>query len=86
MQEEFIEAIHQYIRYWDNQNGINSKEKLEGLAFSILCMLDGISGSFSGSINELCKGNEVMLHELLYAKQKSLEELTKQAQDMGLYE
>ena len=74
MKKEFVEAIHQYIRYWDKYDNMKSKEKMEGLAFSILCMLDGVSGSFSGNIQDLCEGDE-MLHEMLH-KEKGVNDIT----------
>lgn len=40
--EEFIDHIHSLIDYWENEErSPTSKEKLEGLAFSILVTLDG---------------------------------------------
>jgi hypothetical protein len=66
--EKFMNSIKQQILYWDHQDR-DSKGKLEGLAFSILCMLDGVSGSFGGSISELEKmSRDVMLHECFYKK------------------
>lgn len=65
--EGFIDAIHQYIRYWDRQNDRTSKEKMEGLAHSILCLLDGVSGQWHGNIDELCEeGRDFLLHDMLY--------------------
>lgn len=65
--EEFLGAIRQYINYWLDQKDRNERQKLEGLAFSILCMLDGVSGSFDGDISILdytCKNK--MLHDDFY--------------------
>lgn len=70
MSEEFIDAIKQYINYWVHQDR-TEKEKMEGLAFSILCMLDGVSGSFKGNIDSLSKeGSNFMLHDQFYEKEK----------------
>lgn len=67
--EEFIGAIKQYINYWSSQTDKTDKEKLEGLAFSILCILDGVSGSFSGNIDSLAKEcKSLMLHDNFYEK------------------
>ena len=60
--EEFIGAIKVYINYWERQNG-TVRENMEGLAFSILVMLDGCSGSFGGNIETLSKEN-ICFHEL----------------------
>lgn len=63
----FIIAIREYIKYWDSQP-INSKEKLEGLTHSILCLLDGISGNFDGDIEDIAKNSkDLMLHDCLYS-------------------
>lgn len=45
IKEQFLEHIHDLIEYWEMESRTKgSKEKLEGLAFSILSMLDGCSG------------------------------------------
>lgn len=42
MQREFVEHIHALIDYWENEDRApTTKEKLEGLAFSILTAIDG---------------------------------------------
>lgn len=63
--EEFIQAIKEYVDFWDRQDR-NSKEKLEGIAFSILFILDGISGNFEGDITSLEKEWDGMIHETFY--------------------
>jgi hypothetical protein len=64
---EFITCIHILINYWDNQTDGSSKEKMEGLAHSMLCMLDGVSDCFIGNIDVLAKECEnTMLHDHLY--------------------
>lgn len=60
--KEFIEAIRGYIKHWDNQILLSQKEKLNGLAFSILVILDGMSNSFDGDRNSL--SNDLMLHDM----------------------
>lgn len=37
----FLQRIWAYIEYWDNLPHKTTTERLEGLAFSILAMLDG---------------------------------------------
>lgn len=65
----FIDSIHNTIRYWDNIPDCSPKQKMEGLAHSILCMLDGVSGNFSGNIHSLAKeGGDFMFHEMLWDK------------------
>lgn len=42
MREQFLIGIHNRIEYWNNQRS-DTLDKLEGLAFSILSMIDGCS-------------------------------------------
>jgi len=42
VRENFLSQIHALVRYWNNQNE-DDIGKLEGLAFSILSILDGSS-------------------------------------------
>ena len=66
--DDFIYCIKEAILYWDEQDR-DSKGKMEGLAFSILCMLDGVSGSFPGNIHKLAKiGSDFMFHDQLHKK------------------
>lgn len=45
IREKFIKHIWSIIRYWKNESRAQTiDEKMEGLAFSILVMLDGESG------------------------------------------
>lgn len=48
--ERFLNHIRTMVNYWDRQPDKSSEEKLEGLAFSILVMLDGCSLGFPGFI------------------------------------
>lgn len=50
VREEFLGYIEMMINYWDDINSKNTKEKLNGLAFSILSMLDGCSASLPAFI------------------------------------
>lgn len=69
--EEFMDAIREVILYWDSQKDRSSKEKMEGLSHSILCMLDGMSGSYDGNIHTLAKlGKDFMFHDFFYKKEK----------------
>ncbi len=66
--EEFMGALHSNIHYWEKQN-VTIKEQMEGVTFSILCMLDGVSGSYDGNIYTLSRqAEQYMLHELFYEK------------------
>lgn len=40
---EVLAHVRMMVHYWDEQEGRSVKEKLEGLAFSILVMIDGES-------------------------------------------
>lgn len=44
VRNEFISSVKSLVDYWNNVSDKNTKEKLEGLAFSILSMLDGVTG------------------------------------------
>lgn len=59
----FMTALHYNVEYWLKQD-CHIKEKMEGLTFSILVMLDGDS-NFSGNIEDLYK-LDVALHEHFY--------------------
>jgi hypothetical protein len=40
MQEEFLKQVKSLVKYWDSQD-MSSEQKLDGLAFSILTIIDG---------------------------------------------
>lgn len=74
LEQEFVNAVKGLVCFWMRQKQCSEQEKLEGLAFSILCMMDGVTGSFEGAAT-LCNiddnGNKIdieegesMLHEL----------------------
>lgn len=50
--KEFLDHVRHLIDYWD---GIDEspRYKLEGLAHSILTTMDGLSGGFSGFVDEI---------------------------------
>lgn len=50
VQEKFIKHIKGLITYWDNVDNRTCKEKMEGLAFSILATIDGSSMDLPGFI------------------------------------
>ena len=62
-EKQFIEALHQYVNYWDKIEK-PKKKCLQGLAFSMLVILDGMSSNFDGDRTDL--DNEIMLHEIFY--------------------
>jgi len=69
--EDFIQALKRNVEYWDKVPGRTCKEKLEGCTHSFLCMLDGVSGSFSGNIYDIQKSMEGnMSHDHLHKKDK----------------
>lgn len=47
MREQFLIGIHDRVEYWNNQKS-DTLDKLEGLAFSILSMIDGCSMDLPG--------------------------------------
>lgn len=49
--EQFLQHIANMVGYWERETRApSSKEKLEGLTHSILCMLDGCSGGMPGFV------------------------------------
>lgn len=50
VQYEFITYIKELVNYWDSVETKSSKEKLNGLAFSILTALDGESANLPAFI------------------------------------
>jgi hypothetical protein len=75
-QRELLCAVTHAVNYWRNTQPNEEDEeskadpikwKLEGLAFSILCMLDGVSGSIDlKTVHEALNSGDdsLMLHEL----------------------
>lgn len=51
---EFCNAINEYVDYWDGQDR-SKKECLNGLAFCILRLLDGVAHNFEGNISTLAR-------------------------------
>ena len=53
--KELIQHFETIVDYWENESrAITSKEKLDGLLHSILCVFDGVSGfmpSYNISLN-----------------------------------
>ena len=41
VREKFLKMVAARANYWDSLEGMSSKEKLHGLAFSIMSILDG---------------------------------------------
>ena len=50
MRDTFLDAVRNYINYWEKQD-IANKDKLEGLAFGLLNIIDGTSSAFPCSID-----------------------------------
>ena len=48
IREEFLEHVRDLIEYWDEAEKSTNKEKLSGLAFSILVALDGGAADLPG--------------------------------------
>lgn len=46
---EFFTLLHLYVDYWaNNDRAQTAREKCDGVAFSILCLLDGANWNFPG--------------------------------------
>lgn len=39
--KEIIDALWKNIEYWEKQNDISTRKKLECMTFSVLCIFDG---------------------------------------------
>ncbi len=50
VREEFLKKVWQTIGYWSSVEGISCREKMEGLAFSMLVILDGESMGMPGFV------------------------------------
>ena len=48
MRAQFLSVVRGYVDYWENLPGKSVHERLEGLAFSILVVLDGEAVDFPG--------------------------------------
>lgn len=78
-QQDFLMHLHILIDYWDKQN-YDARGKMEGLAFTILTMLDGDDGQFPNGFalrRRAAKGKEGgdlagCLHEYFYIVKKKL--------------
>jgi hypothetical protein len=54
VRERFLRHVNGLVDYWDKVEKDTTKEKLRGLAFSILGTLDGCSGDIPGFIVVPC--------------------------------
>lgn len=46
--DRFLSEIREYARYWESLGGQSTRERLDGLAFSVLALLDGESAGLPG--------------------------------------
>lgn len=44
LRSEFLQCLRGYVLQWTSFEDYTVEERLSGLAFSMLCMLDGVSG------------------------------------------
>lgn len=63
LRAQFLEHIHYLVDGWDKSDRETTKEKLQGLAFSILVMLDGES-SLPGFIVAPCPHEDDKQHRI----------------------
>ena len=60
---KFCTAINEYIDYWGKMSDRTEQEKLRGLAFSILRLLDGLAPNFEGNLKTLEEvQTKILLH------------------------
>ena len=58
--EMFLAAVESSVDYWATvqaENIVTARDRLEGLAFSLLCILDGASGSMPCAIDLVLRPN-----------------------------
>jgi len=48
--EKFISAVDDFIDYWNDEPGLDQRDRLKGLAHSILCIIDGCNASIPAFI------------------------------------
>jgi hypothetical protein len=48
VRKEFMGAVKGIVRYWSNVESESVKDACDGVAFSILSLIDGCSGNFPG--------------------------------------
>lgn len=70
--DDLMFELHRNARYWHRLKDKSELEKIEGAIFSMLCILDGVSGSFNGDISTIeRKSRGMMLHEQFFKNQSS---------------
>ena len=59
VKQEFIDAVRSVVWFWSEQSSATSRKDLcEGVAFSIMSIIDGVSGSFPCSLDLVCRPHE----------------------------
>ena len=59
VKQEFIDAVISVVWFWSEQSSATSRKDLcEGVAFSIMSIIDGVSGSFPCSLDLVCRPHE----------------------------
>ena len=46
VRELFLDSIRVLVDYWDKVENVSQRDKIDGVAFSILNIIDGMSGDF----------------------------------------
>lgn len=71
--ETFLNYVRQAADYWAQQpHDLTPRKRCDGVAFSILCIIDGVSGMHPAldlclsSNRSVCLNPDVMLHEHYY--------------------
>lgn len=71
VREDFLNGVRESVEHWKNSDK-SEEEKLRGLAFSLMCLLDGEMGNLPELIlapsNDLTNNIAGLLHELLYKR------------------
>lgn len=64
IRELFLDHVRNLVEYWGNGLDDNAKDKLSGLAFSILTAIDGCAGDLPGFIlTPVCSKEDVKFYK-----------------------
>lgn len=94
-QQTFVRVVRNLVQYWDKINENypcdppkTCREKLEGLAFSILATLDGVDCQLELAVVEQALNGPEMLHDMFYkmSTPNDTDEAIKALLEAGLIE
>lgn len=69
LRAKFMRDVQEIVKYWTEEPDIKMEVRVEGVAFSILTMIDGVSVGVDPvdlTIKDIVINDDVMLHELFH--------------------